>query len=210
LTIDASVTHWIASLKAGDAEAARFLWEGYFQRLVSLARSQLAVVARGAADEEDVAQSVFKSLCLGAEKGKFPKLTDRHDLWLLLVAMTAHKSRDLIRREKSLKRGAGRVLNQATLASGDELLDSIEGIVGREPTPEFAAEVAEQCESLLSLLTDLERRTAQFKLEGFTNQEIAGQMSCGLRTVERRLDAVRSAWTAASKTAWRDQVANCE
>ena len=39
-------------------------------------------------DEEDVALSVFASLCRGAQCGNFKKLTDREDLWALLLVMT--------------------------------------------------------------------------------------------------------------------------
>ncbi len=194
MTIEPSVTHWIEGLKAGDADAAQHLWDRYFQRLVALARGHLRVIARGAADEEDVAQSVFKSLCLGAERGKFPRITDRDNLWTLLVPMTAYKSRDLIRRERSLKRGAGRVLDEAALAGNSDALGKLDDLVGHEPTPEFVVQVAEQCECLLSRLNDRERRTAELKLAGCTNHEIADRMDCAVRTVERRLDAVRHIW----------------
>jgi DNA-directed RNA polymerase specialized sigma24 family protein len=196
MSSDPSISHWIAGLKAGEPDAAQRLWDGYFQRLIALARSHLGVVACGGADEEDVAQSVFKSLCLGAERGKFPQLSDRHNLWTLLVAMTAYKSRDLIRHERCLKRGGGRVLDEAALAGGDEPLGGLDDLVGHEPTPEFAVQVAEQYQMLLARLNHVERRTAELKLQAFTNQEIANQMDCGLRTVERRLCAVRRAWTA--------------
>jgi RNA polymerase sigma factor (sigma-70 family) len=195
LTNEASITQWIAALKIGEAEAAHRLWNTYFERLVALARGHVGLVASGGSDAEDVAQSVFKSLCLGAERGKFPRLNDRDNLWALLVAMTAYKSRDLIRRERFLKRGGGRVLNEGALAESREPVTHIEQVIGRDPTPEFAVQVAEQCEILLSCLNDVRRRTAELKLQGFTNQEIAEQMDCGLRTVERRLNAVRLAWT---------------
>ena len=196
MTVDPSVTHWIAGLKTGDVEAAERLWDGYFQRLIGLARGHLGVVACGGSDEEDVAQSVFKSLCLGAERGKFRQLSDRNDLWALLVTMTAYKSRDLIRRERSLKRGGGRVLDEAALAGGEEPFGGLDDLVGREPTPQFAAQLVEQCQSLLSRLNHVERRTAELKLQAFNNQEVADRMGCGLRTVERRLSAVRRIWTA--------------
>ena len=195
MTDGGSITRWISDLKAGDAEAAQQLWIRYFGHLALLARRHLGMAAHGGADEEDVAQSVFKSLCLGAERGKFSRLSDRHNLWSLLVTMTAHKSRDLMRREKTLKRGGGLVLKEAALARGDESLADLMEVIGREPSPDFALQVAEQCEWLLSKLTAVERQTAQFKLQGFNNPEIAQQMGCGLRTVERRLDAVRRAWT---------------
>lgn len=194
-------------MKAGDADAAERLWERYFGRLLALDRNHLGIVAHGGADVQDVAQSVLKSLCLGAERGKFPQLTDRNNLWTLLVAMTAHKSIDLIRRERRLKRGGGRVLDEAALIAGKE---TIEDVVADEPTPHFAAQFAEQCQSLLSRLTDVERRTAELKLQAFTNQEIADQMDGGLRTVERRLRAVRLVWTAPCDGQWRENGARSD
>jgi RNA polymerase sigma factor (sigma-70 family) len=191
-----SVTRWIVNLKAGDAEAAQRLWAGYFQRLVNLAQSHLGSVAHGAADEEDVAQSVFKSLCLGAARGKFAYLTDRNNLWALLVAMTANKAYELLRRENALKRGGGRVLDEAALAGRMEAIASIEEFTRQEPTPDFALEMAETCHELLSRLTDAERCTAELKLQGYENREIAERMDCGLRTVERRLDTIRRTWAA--------------
>ena len=71
---DGSVTQWISRLKGGEASAAGQLWRAYFPRLVGLARRKLGPRARRLADEEDVALSAFKSLCLGAAGGRFPQL----------------------------------------------------------------------------------------------------------------------------------------
>jgi DNA-directed RNA polymerase specialized sigma24 family protein len=202
-----SVTQWISDLKGGDAEAAQRLWDRYFGRLILLARNHLGVVTHGASDQEDVAQSVFKSLCLGAERGRFPSLNDRKDLWTLLVVMSAYKSRDLIRHERRLKRGGGKVLDEAALDAGNEPIATVNEIIGRDPTPEFALEVGQQCKWLLSQLTDVERQTAERKLEGFTNQEIAAHMECGLRTVERRLASVRQIWVKLCDDQWQGEKA---
>ena len=40
-------------------------------------------------DEEDVALSVFQSLCDGVKSGKFSRLDDRVNLWALLVVITS-------------------------------------------------------------------------------------------------------------------------
>src|SRR5205085_443432 len=77
MSSDGSVSHWIRQLQAGDHAAAQKLWEGYFHRLVGLARAKMRGVSRRAADEEDVALSAFDSFCRGAEQGRFPKLQDR-------------------------------------------------------------------------------------------------------------------------------------
>src|SRR5262249_49912506 len=76
-----SITCWINELKLGKRAAAQPLWEDYFQQLVARARRKLAGLPRRAADEEDVALSAFASFCRAAEKGRFPQVHDRHDLW---------------------------------------------------------------------------------------------------------------------------------
>ena len=47
---------------------------------------------RRVADEDDVALSAFKSLCVGAARGRYPILTDRDDLWRLLIVIAARKA----------------------------------------------------------------------------------------------------------------------
>jgi DNA-directed RNA polymerase specialized sigma24 family protein len=194
-----SVTHWIDQLKAGDTLAAQKLWECYFLRLVGLARKKLGGTPRRAADEEDVALSVFDSLCRGAEAGRFPQLLDRDNLWQLLVAITAHKARDLARHEGRLKRGGGRVLDEAALPgpAGAEAEEAgLDQVLSREPTPEFALQMAEEFQRLLDRLgDDALRAVALARMEGCTNDEIAAQLGCAPRTIDRKLQVIRSLWS---------------
>src|SRR5580693_2555680 len=96
---EGSVTRWIAQLKRGDRAAAHPLWRAYFHRLVALARDRLRGTPRRAADEEDVALAAFDSFYRRAERGQFPQLARRDDLWRLLFVLTLRKSIDLTRRE---------------------------------------------------------------------------------------------------------------
>ncbi len=41
------------------------------------------------------------------------------------------------------------------------------------------------------------RLIAQKKLEGYTNQEIAQELKCTVRTVERKLERIRTYWRKA-------------
>jgi DNA-directed RNA polymerase specialized sigma24 family protein len=193
-----SVTIWIDLLKAGDRDAAQPLWEGYFRKLVSLARKKLRATSRRAADEEDVALSAFDSFCRAAECGRFPQLEDRHDLWQILVMLTARKAADLRKHEQRQKRGGGAVLDEAALAGPSSSPTEGAGLdqfMGAEPTPAFAAEVADECRRLLDQLGDDKlRKVALLKMEGFTDQEVAVQLKCGLRTVERKLERIRHRW----------------
>jgi DNA-directed RNA polymerase specialized sigma24 family protein len=193
-----SVTHWIAQLQAGDEEAAQKLWEQYFQRLVALARCKLHGARRGAADEEDVALSALDSFYRGLGRGRFPRVRDRDNLWRLLVVITARKALNLKRQERARKRGGGAVAGESGLRLPDEETRTeagIEHVVSREPTPEFAAQVAEEYQRLLDRLarSDLET-VARWKMEGFTNDEIAAKLGCVPRTIERKLRVIRSLW----------------
>lgn len=192
---DASVSVWIEGLKSGDEKAAAQLWKRYFERLVRLARAKLRAAPPRATDEDDVALSAFKSLCMGATRGRFPELTDREQLWRLLVVITARKAWAHIRHERRLRRGGGKVIGQSALAGEADDESGLARIVGHEPTPEFAAQVAEQYFVLLDGLgDDTLRRIAEWKLEGYTNEEIAEQLACVPRTIERKLEQIRSKW----------------
>ena len=197
MSSDPSVTHWISEFQRGNRDAAQKLWERYFQRLVRLARQQLPNRRLRLADEEDVALSAFKSFCQGLEHGHYPQLTDRDDLWRLLVTITAHKAIRFVRYEQRQKRG-GPVTAEAPLAAGAE--HAVSDILGPEPTPEFAAQVAEEFQRLLDQLGDARLQDiAIWKMEGYTNTEIGAKLDCTERTVERKLRLIRQLWEAASE-----------
>jgi hypothetical protein len=153
---EGSVSQWINELRAGNQAAAQQLWDRYFQRLVGLARQKLGGAPRRAADEEDVALSAFRCFCRSAEEGRLPHLLDRHNLWRLLVVITARKASHLVRDEGRQKRGGGRVFSPGTAPDALAEEADINQILDREPTPDFAAQVAEECHRLLARLGDAE------------------------------------------------------
>jgi DNA-directed RNA polymerase specialized sigma24 family protein len=194
----------LSALQGGNLDAAQPLWERYFARLVSLAQAKLrARRARGVTeDEEDAALSAFDSFCRAATEGRFPRLDDRDDLWRLLVALTEHKVADQMRRARRLKRGGGRVRAEADLTAGrsGDTPAALDGIAGLEPTPEFAAELAEEYRRLFEVLRDDElRQIAVWKFEGHTVEEIAVRLGCARRTAARRLQLIRTLWRAQAR-----------
>src|SRR5262249_9604799 len=148
--------------------------------------------------EEDVALSAFASFCQAAEQGRFPELHDRDGLWRLLVEITAHKVCNARRDQRRQKRGGGAARGGAALinpAAAAEAAEGLEQVIGAEPTPEFAAEVADECRRLLDRLGDPELRTiALWKMEGDTSEQIAAKLDCAVSTVERRLRLIRQIW----------------
>jgi len=197
MSSEGSVTRWVTALKRGDAAAAQPLWERYYRRLVGLARQKLRPARRRAADEEDVVQSAFHSFFQGVAAGRFPRLDDRDNLWRLLVVITARKALDHLTREHAKRRGGGRVHGESRMDTVGPERDeaAIEQVIGEEPTPEFAAQVAEEYRRLLDALGDETlRRVAVWKMEGLTTDEIAGRLDCSHRTVARKLEAIRVIW----------------
>ena len=72
-------------------------------------------------------------------------------------------------------------------------------LVCHEPTPELAAEFAEQYARLLAKLPSQELiELAVKKMEGYTNEEIATQFGKSERTIERKLQLIRKIWLSSS------------
>ena len=191
------VTQWLQRLADGDESAAQGIWEEYFEKLVRLARKRLEGLSRRVADEEDVALSAMKSFFRGMAAGRYPQLNDREDLWKLLVTITAHKAIAELRRQRALKRGGGNVRGLSAFSGkGEEGSEAggIEQVMGREPTPEFACFVADNCSSLFDRLDQELREIALAKMEGFTHEEIAKSRGVTVRTIERKVARIRGKW----------------
>ena len=187
-----SVTWWIQGLKAGDEEAARELWQRYFQRMAGLARQRLGEHGRRVHDESDVAISVFKSLCEGAERGHLDAIGGRGDLWRLLATITARKVVQQVRKEGRQKRGGGQVRGDSVFATDEAGFDAI---ASAEPSPGFLHELADEHQRLLAALEDdTLRHIAVWKLEGWTGEEIAKKLGITRRSVERKLELIRELW----------------
>jgi DNA-directed RNA polymerase specialized sigma24 family protein len=190
-----SVSQWIVGVKQGDSKAINKLWQRYFEQLVRLARTKLSGTPRRAADEEDVALSAFASFCKAAEGGRFPRLSDRNDLWQLLICLTAQKAVDQVRYDHRVKRGGGRVRGESAIISNTSTNNpGLAQVIGEVPTPDFAAMVAEECERLLEQLDDDLRPVALAKMENWTNKEIAKKLDCSVSNIERSLRLIRKIW----------------
>lgn len=192
------VTQWIVRLSDGDERAAKLVWDRYFAKLVRYARRKLDGLPLRATDEEDVALSAMHSFCRGMARRGF-NLNDREDLWKVLVTITARKACAQRRRFFAAKRGGGQVRGEsaflrADLGEGRE--PGIGDVLGKEPTPEFANMVADDCRAMLDRLgDDTLRDVAVYKLQGYSTEEIAEKLGCVRRSVERKLERIRDKWS---------------
>jgi RNA polymerase sigma factor (sigma-70 family) len=168
----------------------------FCERLMSFARSRMSATTRRIYDEEDAANSAFRSLCRGIEAQRFPEISDRGNLWALLVVITSRKIANQFRYEHQQKRNVNQTLNETMLQPAHGL-DSplLQSLPSKEPTPAFAAEVADMSEHLMAKLEEPElQRIVLLKLEGHTNEEVADVMNVTRRTIQRKLERIRRIW----------------
>lgn len=191
------VSRWLVQLSQGDEVAAQRIWEQYFQKLIVLARRKLDGLPLRAVDEEDVALSAMASFCRAVATGRYPQLTDRHDLWRLLVTITSHKAVKQFRIAGAQKRGGGRVRGESALWARYESGSAagIGEVLGDEPSPEFACLFAETFRDLLEQLGDETLQTiVTGRMEGYSNAEIAERLHVTQRTVQRKIELIRKKW----------------
>jgi DNA-directed RNA polymerase specialized sigma24 family protein len=192
---DNSVSRWLEGLREGNDADIERLWDRYFERLVRLAGKRLPGHARRVTDEEDVALSAFHSFCDRVGRGQFPQLAGRDDLWRVLVTITIRKVASTVRHQTRQKRGGGAVPGQSPHSDGDSIDATMARVLSREPTPEVAAQLAEDYERLLAKLEDPSLKSiALRKLEGHTTEEIAAELGISSRTITRKLILIRLMW----------------
>ncbi len=199
---DASVTRLIRLLRDDDRAvrdmAASLIWQRYFRDLLDLARKNLDKRVRRRTDEEDVLQSMFQSFCARQGRGEFD-LADRDELWRLLVTITLRKARNVARDHHRDRRDIAREQTMSAAADDDRSCPgwALELMDASAPSPAEAAVLSEALECRLASLADQElRQIALWRLEGFTNREIADQLDCTERSVERKLERIRSKWSS--------------
>ena len=139
----------------------------------------------------------FAAFCRGAREGRFRSLSDRHDLWRILLKITTDKAVNQIRHDLAQVHGGGMVRGEGEVNS-DSHVGEFDQMMGDEPSPALAAMVAENCRRLLNFLEDPAlKAVALAKLDGYTNREIAAQQKCALRSVHRRPQLIREKWLLA-------------
>src|SRR5688572_29272056 len=139
-------------VEAGDA--SRELFERFSRRLIGLARHHLDARLQHKVDPEDVVQSVYKSFFLRYGEGALAA-EGWEGLWGLLMLITLRKCADRARYHHADRRDLAR---EQVVSSDADTRPSWETAVGREPTPDEAAALAETVELLLGRL-DRDERT---------------------------------------------------
>jgi len=188
-----SVSTWIGKTREGDTEAARKLWQRYFESLAIYARQKLPGFLKQMADEEDIALSAIHSLLEGLKKGEFDEVRDRNDLWQILTLIAARKVKNHVKFETRKKR-------DVRLKRGDSVFarEEVKREQGKNETindPAWLVEFSETSRRFFeSLPNDHLRHIAGLKLEGQSVAVIAKHFSVSERTIERKLKLIRNIW----------------
>ncbi|QEG21771.1 ECF-type sigma factor [Mariniblastus fucicola] len=196
MEMNSSVTDWITQLRNGHSSACDKLWPFYLQRLTAIICQKLESSRTEVSDEEDVLIDTCEVCFRKIKEGVYPNISSRHDLWRLLTKIATRKSIDQIRRSR---KGVDRLRQEATQtinSTNDSFeVNHIDSFPGAEPTPEFAAMVADESRYRLSQLPEKMVDVVKLRLQGFTLKEIAAKTGVSLPTVQRYLSFVREAWS---------------
>ena len=194
--MNSSVTDWITQLRNGHSSACDKLWPFYLQRLTSLICQKLESSRTEISDEEDVLIDTCEVCFRKIKEGVYPNISSRHDLWRLLTKIATRKSIDQIRRSR---KGVDRLRQESTVtlhsANSTFEVNHIDSIPGAEPTPAFAAMVADESRHRLNQLPDKMVEVVKLRLKGFTLKEISEQTDVSFPTVQRYLSYVREVWS---------------
>jgi RNA polymerase sigma-70 factor (ECF subfamily) len=167
--------------------AARLIWERYSAQLLALTKRRLDPRIQRREGPEDVLQSAFGSFFDG-----HATLNSREDLWRLLVRITLCKVANTAKYHTAARRDYRREQVTDRPPDGGEGPDPILEIMdANKPTPLEALVLTEELDGWLEPLTPEHRRIAQWRLEGYSNQEISVKINRTVRAVELKLQIIR-------------------
>jgi len=181
-----TVTQWIENAREGDESALAKLHRRYWKSLVRIANRKLEKAPPSAdRDAEDVAQLAFIALHRSIKRGQIPDIKNRSQFLAFLSSVIACKAINEIKRTTAKKRGSGRLVE---LVSPEELCDDdrhspLQNAILNDCYAFYIEALPKQLQSF-----------AELHLAGLSNREIAVEMSCVERTVERKLALLRQQW----------------
>ena len=174
--------------REGDEDAATILHERYLARLLNLVGRHLANKFNSRLDPDDVVQSVFRSIFRLTREGRFEFEGDG-DFWKLLLTMALNKVRNTVRHHQAGKRDPAA---EAISTSADGVDGYIVNRLSSQPTVQEVVSFADMLEQILNQLDTDQQLLIQYRIEGYTQKEIAEKLDVDDRTVRRMFANIRS------------------
>ena len=170
---------WVNAFKQSDDTAIGEFWKEHEIRLKRIAARYISVPVKQRFDEQDIAQSAFRSFARQMHEQDF-EFDNRNDVANLLFAIAANKAKEKARYHLRQKRGIDQEVYISHLANLDRA----------EPTPDEQVAFNEIFE-LIGAFAEDEQKIIQLRMEGHSQQDIAVQLRCSERTVRRKLKVIQ-------------------
>lgn len=174
--------------RAGDQDAATILHERYLARLLNLVGRHLADKFNSRLDPDDVVQSVFRSIFRLTREGRF-EFEDDSDFWKLLLTMALNKVRNTVRHHQAGKRTPEA---ESISTSSDGVDGYLVNRLSSQPTLQEIVSFADMLELVLQQLDPKQQLLIQYRIEGYTQKEIAEKLGVDDRTVRRMFASIRN------------------
>lgn len=189
-----SVSRWLVDgTRSTRSDSTTHLWQHFGLRLVRVARQQLRSIRDAAYGSEDLALSAFHEFHRCQAQGYFPNLSNRDQLWRLLVVISLNKARNYQRAMLRLKRspdGASQFF--------EDRLSICRDADGRD-SPDTIIAALEEFEYLLDLLDATDpsgklRTIALLRFDGVSKSQIAKTLGSTRRTIDARIQWIQVIW----------------
>ena len=138
-------------------------------------------------DEHDILQSMYASFCIGQREGNASPAS-REELWRLLVRITLCKVVNTANRNFAARRDVKREHSPSPTLFPLWMLDHVDRA---QVNPDERLIVLEELDNLLRELPENLRQIVVWKVEGFTNAEIARHLNCTVRSIELKMQLTR-------------------
>jgi DNA-directed RNA polymerase specialized sigma24 family protein len=191
-----SVNALIGRLRAGNPAAFRQVFDRFFRSHVARLERRLGAAYPGIEGPEDVALSVFGRLwgVVVAQSPLTSALSDRRGLLRILSVLTRQKLREVYRYEHRQQRDSHRTRREADLSSSGSGCSSAQETAASAPPVDWDVAFLDLLTHLLGQLSERQQAVALRKLDGLSSREIAAELRCSQRTVERQLSEIRDRW----------------
>ena len=183
------------AMQKGEDEAFTTFFNQYYDQLVQFAKKKLGSFPLRTFDADDVAQSAMKSLFKSLRENRY-EAQNSIEIWQILITITKNKLLDRRRRQQAQKRGGGNVRGESIWAqTGEDSGLHEQRDTRQNMTPEAQVELLETTDLLFHQLEDDKtREVARLLLAGYCINDIAEELNCVRRTIERKIAQIRELW----------------
>ena len=173
-------------LESGDPDSvAEEIVDLFYDRLVRFAGKKLSALPPQVADAEGAVVSALRSFFSAMDDGRIQQPDDDNDLWRLLATFTARKAVRQLRLHFRQRGEADRLVR----------LKDIQQVLSNQPSFEDELMLEEDFDRLLKGLGDETlQEIVTLRLAGWDTTEIANKIGIHVRSVQRKLQLIRTRW----------------